>query len=288
LPQVSEDQNILRRFRREMSLLEKLDHPHIVRYFGDGAHKGQLYYAMELVDFGTVKDELEARGRLPWRRACRYGQQICSALQHAHNHNIIHRDLKPGNLFLGAGGQLKLGDFGIARDTGSIDLTDSGMTVGTYAYMAPEQIRGGKFVSDKTDLYALGCLLYEMVTGQQPFRGENFAMIFDQHLHSAPPRARELIPDCPPELERMIMWLMAKDADERPFNARYVQGYLQNLLDSRAVGGDESSDDLLPFSRAAVNTDQDLRQVSWSVLAGILLLVVGAIGAVVILKNVTL
>ncbi len=197
--------------------------------------------------------------------------------------------MKPSNLFLGAGGRLKLGDFGIARDTGSIDLTDLGMTVGTYAYMAPEQIRGGREVSDKTDLYALGCLLYEMVTGRQPFRGDNFAMIFDQHLHSPPPRASELAQDCPLAFEQMIVRLMSKEAELRPFNARYVQGALQNLLDSQPAGEDEPAEDVLAFYRgAARNPPPDARQVSWSVLAGILLLVAGAIGVAVLLKNVAL
>ncbi len=192
-------------------------------------------------------------------------------------------------MFLSAGGQLKLGDFGIARDTGSIDLTDSGMTVGTYAYMAPEQIRGGRLVSDKTDLYALGCLLYEMVTGQQPYRGDNFAVIFDQHLHAQPPRARQLAVDCPPELEQLIVRLLAKDPQQRPFNARYVQGFLQDLLETVSGGEGAGGEELWPVSgRGMANSCPEARQVSWSVLLGFLLLVVGAIGAVVVLRNVAL
>jgi serine/threonine protein kinase len=286
LPQVSEDRNILRRFEREMSILEKLDHPNIVRYLGDGNDKGRLYYAMELVDCGTLKDELELRGRLPWRKVCRYGQQICSALQHAHNHGIIHRDLKPGNLFLSGNGQLKLGDFGIARDTGSVDLTDSGMTVGTYAFMAPEQIRGGSQVSDKTDLYSLGCLLYLMLTGQLPFQGENFAQIFDQHLQSPPPRPSQLTADCPEELDRLVEQLMAKHPDQRPFNARYVQGYLRSLLDKYGTGpGDPCDNGPLASAGAPANVTAT-REIRWSTMIGILLLLVGVIGVVVIANNV--
>ncbi|HUS40989.1 MAG TPA: serine/threonine-protein kinase [Pirellulales bacterium] len=288
LPQVSKDENIVRRFRREMSVLEKLDHPNIVRYHGDGIHNGQLYYAMELVEFGTVKDELEARGRISWRKACRYGLQICSALQHAHNHSIIHRDLKPSNLFLSGDGQIKLGDFGIARDTASADLTDAGMTVGTYAYMAPEQIRGGLNVSDRTDLYALGCLMYEMIVGRKPFRGNNFAVIFDQHLHSPPPRASDQVQGVPAELDQILLQLMAKNPDDRPFNARYVQGYLQNLLESHPQTGGAPGDDLMVRFPGAVESPGSGRDVSWAVLVGIMLLVAGVISAAVILTNVML
>ncbi|MEX0867321.1 MAG: serine/threonine-protein kinase, partial [Pirellulales bacterium] len=217
---VSEDKNIAARFRREMDILSRLNHPNIVRYLGDGKLGKQLYYTMELVTGGSVKEELQIHRQLPWRKVCDWGAQIASALQHAHNHGIIHRDLKPANLFLTDDGKLKLGDFGIARDTGSADLTDAGLTVGTYAYMAPEQITAEDPVSDKTDLYALGCLLFEMLTGRQPYLGANFAQIFNQHLQGAAPRVRSLVPECPASLDAMIRDLMEKDPEQRPFNAR--------------------------------------------------------------------
>lgn len=236
LPQILDDSHVARRFHREMSILEKLDHPHIVRYLTGGTAGGRPYYVMELVDAGSLKDQLTIHGHLSWQQACRYGIQICSALQHAHNHGIIHRDLKPSNLFMDESGDLKLGDFGIARDTHQVDLTDVGLTVGTYAYMSPEQICADTSISDKTDLYALGCLLYEMITGYPPFDGSNFARIFDQHLSSDPPQVREAVPDCPKALEELIVRLMAKHPAQRPFNARYVQGFLQNLSEQ---GGSE-------------------------------------------------
>lgn len=237
LPQISIDSNVARRFHREMSILEKLEHPYVVRYLTGGEEAGRLYYVMELVDSSSLKDELTIHGRLPWQQVCRYGMQFCSALQYAHNHGIIHRDLKPSNLFLDDSGKLKLGDFGIARDTHQADLTDTGLTVGTYAYMSPEQICADSTISDKADLYALGCLLYEMLTGHQPFEGPNFAKIFDQHLHHEPPRVRNSVPDCPGELEELIVQLMAKNPEERPFNARYVQGFLQHLLEHKGDSG---------------------------------------------------
>lgn len=291
LPQVSEDRNIARRFEREMSILEKLDHPNIVRYYSDGNHKGRLYYAMELVDNGTLKDELEVRGRLRWRKVCRYGGQICSALQHAHNHGIVHRDLKPGNLFLSGRGQLKLGDFGIARDTGEVDLTDAGMTVGTYAYMAPEQIRAGNEITDRTDLYALGCLLFQMLTGRPPFAGENFAQIFDQHLNDQPQHPSTLVSVCPPELEAIILQLLAKDPAQRPFNARFVQGYLQDLLEQHGPETGSPPPDNLVFSgpqaAGSVSVTEEHHAISWPALVGIIVFLVGVIGAALLANNIT-
>jgi len=259
LPQILDDSHVARRFHREMSILEKLDHPHIVRYLTGGTAGGRPYYVMELVDAGSLKDQLTIHGHLSWQQACRYAIQICSALQHAHNHGIIHRDLKPSNLFMDESGNLKLGDFGIARDTHQADLTEVGLTVGTYAYMSPEQICADTNVSDKTDLYALGCLLYEMMTGYPPFDGENFARIFDQHLNSDAPKVRERVPDCPQSLEELVLQLMAKHPAQRPFNARFVQGFLQELVEqdggesdsfsSRSAGNDVRSPGLSVYSK---------------------------------------
>ncbi len=268
---VSEDKNIAARFRREMDILSRLNHPNIVRYLGDGKLGKQLYYTMELVTGGSVKEELQIHHRLPWRKVCEWGAQIASALQHAHNHGIIHRDLKPANLFLTTDGKLKLGDFGIARDTGSADLTDAGLTVGTYAYMAPEQITAEDPVSDKTDLYALGCLLFEMLTGRQPYLGANFAQIFNQHLQGAAPRVRSLVPECPASLDAMIRDLMEKDPEQRPFNARFVQGFLKDLLENPPQTTPEPS--RLPAVATGVHaaTDQwaQSRDVSWTMLFGL-------------------
>lgn len=233
-PSVSNNALIVSRFHREMLILEKLSHPNILAYYGGGRHDEQLFYVMEYIRGGTLKDLLRRSGPLSWREAAESARQISAALQHAHNHGIIHRDLKPGNVFITETGELKLGDFGIARDTQAADLTEAGLTVGTYSYMAPELVRGERAVTGQVDLYALGCVLFELMTGHPPFQGDNFAQIFDQHLNAQAERIPNLGVECPVQLDELIQQLLAKEPEQRPFNARAVQGELSDLLDPQS------------------------------------------------------
>ncbi|NNE01072.1 MAG: serine/threonine protein kinase [Pirellulaceae bacterium] len=232
--QAGKDPLIRARFKRETSVLERLQHPNIVSFYGGGVDDATLYYAMERVDGGTVKMLLESGGALPWPVVVDLAIQLCSALQCAHNHGVVHRDLKPGNLFLTLDGQLKLGDFGIARDLTADDLTKNGFMVGTHAYMAPEQIRGESTVCGKADLYSMGCCLFEMLTNRKPFSGGNYTELFDQHLTAPPPSIREIVSDVPEELEVLIGSLLEKDPDQRPFNARAVQAAMLRIAESRS------------------------------------------------------
>ncbi|MCA9234947.1 MAG: serine/threonine protein kinase [Planctomycetales bacterium] len=229
-PSIAHDQNIVDRFQREIQIMERLKHPHIVQHYGGGLMDGQFFYAMQLLDHGSLKDRLQQYGPLKWPQAAAFGAQIASALQHAHNHGIIHRDLKPSNLFFAGDGRLILGDFGIARDTYDADITADGITVGTYAYMSPEQICADSAITGKADLYSLGCVMYEMLTGKPPFVGANFAQIWDQHLHKEPPGIRDQGIECPTWLEQLVMQLLQKDPQGRPFNARAVQGAIKEHL----------------------------------------------------------
>lgn len=227
---IAHDKNIVDRFQREIVIMERLDHPHIVRNYGGGMMDGQYFYAMQLLEQGNLKDRLKKQGPLTWQQTAAYAVQIASALQHAHNYGIIHRDLKSSNLFFDKEDKLLLGDFGIARDTHDADISDAGIAIGTYAYMSPEQICGDSSLTGKTDLYSLGCVMYEMLTGKPPFRGANFAQVWHQHLNEQPkPLAAQGI-NCPPWLEQIIMQLLEKDPEKRPFNARAVQGYLKDHL----------------------------------------------------------
>jgi eukaryotic-like serine/threonine-protein kinase len=257
-PTVSRDPLIGARFRREMTILERLRHPNIIFYYGGGEDSdGNLFYIMELVEGGSVRDLIASSGALPWQVVVNCGRQICSALQCAHNHGVIHRDLKPGNLFLTRDGVLKLGDFGIARDVGASDLTAEGLTVGTHAYMAPEQITGDSSISGKADLYALGCCLYEMLTGRKPYMAETFPQLFEQHLRAQPPKASNIAPDCPPELDQVIIDLLAKKPEDRPFNARGVQGKMLQIAEKYNL-----QDSVPPPPSAGQKPDVSAGQVS--------------------------
>jgi serine/threonine protein kinase len=229
-PNVADDRAMVDRFQREIVVMERLAHPHIIRHYGGGMMDGQYFFAMELLDRGSLKDRLRDDGPLPWGEAAAYLDQIASALQHAHNHGIIHRDLKPSNLFFAADGRIVLGDFGVAHDVHDPEATDSEVTVGTYAYMAPEQIDPDGRISGQCDLYALGCVAYEMLTGRPPFTGANFAQVWDQHLHATPKSLRAAGVDCPEWLDRLVMQLLEKEPFKRPFNARAVQGVIRQHL----------------------------------------------------------
>ncbi|MCA9059231.1 MAG: serine/threonine protein kinase, partial [Planctomycetaceae bacterium] len=236
-PGIATDPRLIRRFEREIQILKKMDHPNIVKYYGGGTSGGQPWYAMEYIDGGSLRDVLKKKKVLSWEQAIQVGRQLCAALEHAHYAGIVHRDLKPANLFLNRKGRLKLGDFGIARDTEATALTAAGKTVGTYAYMAPEQIHGSKPISGKTDLYATGCLLMEILTGHTPFEADNPAEMLIQHVDSDARLVNEM-PNitgrptcCPAPLERLIERLLEKDPDERPYDALAVHTELTEMLE---------------------------------------------------------
>ena len=277
-PTVSGDENIVDRFEREIVVMERLSHPHIVRNYGGGRLDGQLFYAMQLLENGSLKDRLR-RGPIPWEQAAAYGVQIASALQHAHNHGIVHRDLKPSNLFFDNEGNVVLGDFGIARDLhAQADITQQGITVGTFSYMSPEQITADARISGQADLYSLGCLLFEMLTGKPPFQGATFAQVWDQHMRTDPPSVRERQSEagvratCPEWLDDLIRQLLAKRPHERPFNARAVEGVLlEHLVDQF---GEERSKNLVRVDKSHVTVTEEPSSgsrtwVVWALLAAI-------------------
>jgi serine/threonine protein kinase len=228
-PDVSDSESLQRRFEREISILKKLQHPHIVRYYGGGKFGTQRFYAMELIEGGSVEEYLQKKKRLPWEEALDITMQVAKALEHAHEAGVIHRDLKPANLMMNLTGVIKLTDFGIARDTTATALTAAGKTVGTYAYMAPEQIRGKPPVDKKTDLYALGCVLFEMIAGETPFTSENQGEMLMQHLQEEPPRITSLVPDCPIFMEELIFRLLEKDPGDRVYDALALQNELEDV-----------------------------------------------------------
>lgn len=287
---------VQRRFVREVSLLKKLDHKNIVRVYEAGLHEGSIYCAMELVQCGTLKEVLNSRYLLPWREAAEVTAQVCRALAHAHERGCIHRDLKPANLYLSEDGLVKLGDLGLARDLNDTRLTVAGQTVGTWRYMPPEQITGRDEIDGRLDIYALGCIAFEMISGRVPFDGPDFATIFDQHLESAPARLDVLVKDCPSELADLVDNMLEKDPANRPANAEVIAERLEQLLAgtsnaSRLAYAKEASEPTADSETASLNLTQRLHSgytpekssPNW-LLFGVILAVLAAIGLFAVLK----
>jgi tetratricopeptide (TPR) repeat protein len=252
------NEGMIQRFRREMKVLLQLKHPNIVRCYGGSPDPPQPYFAMEYIDGGSLADLIRRKGRLPWEEVIDYGIQICSALDCAHSHGIIHRDLKPSNLLLTETGVLKLSDFGLARGQDTTALTAPGKTVGTYCYMAPEQISGKPGLSTKTDLYALGCVLFEMLTGRPPFLAESAAEILYKHLQEPPPHPREIALDCPIWLDAIVVQLLQKEPSHRPLDAVAVA---QALEDARQRALAQTAATLDPAGTGTTVVSQERQQL---------------------------
>jgi serine/threonine-protein kinase len=219
------------RFEREAEILKQLKHRNIVRLFGHGKHQKLPYYAMEYIEGQTLQQVLEQRGRLPWEEVVRLGKQLCAALQHAHDQGIIHRDLKPSNLMVLPDGTLKLTDFGIAKDLDVTQLTSANCTVGTASYMSPEQCKGERNLTHRSDLYSLGVVFYELLTGQKPFDADNAMEMFLLHVKGRFERPSRLAMDIPPWLDTLVCQLLEKKPDKRPFDATVVAAALEQVVE---------------------------------------------------------
>jgi serine/threonine-protein kinase len=235
-PQGSSKTKLRDRFEREAKILEQFRHPGIVRFLAVGRFRGTSYFAMEYVEGETLEKVINERGALPWREVVDLGIQICDALHYAHERGIVHRDLKPSNLMLTADGKVKLTDFGIAKDLDATALTATGRTLGTAAYMAPEQIRGTPAISHKTDLYALGIVLFQLLTGRMPFEGNTPVVLMHSHLNEMPPRPSTRIAEIPKALDELVVNLMAKTPGDRPWDAAAAELTLTTLRDKAERG----------------------------------------------------
>ena len=249
--------DLQRRFVREVAIVERLNHPNIVRHYDCGLDDDRIYFAMEYVESGTLKDVLRQRGKLPWREVAECAIQICAALEHAHELGVIHRDLKPVNLFLAEDGLVKVGDFGLARDLNNSRLTIDGQTVGTCRYMPPEQIAGEGELSGATDLYALGCILYEMLVGWTPFDGTSIVEIFEAHLNDSAKPPAKIVRDCPSDLSDLVMLLLEKSPEDRPDSAAAVQAALADILHNRPMRLERRSAEELAADLAATVRPED-------------------------------
>ncbi|MDQ8164522.1 MAG: protein kinase [Gemmatimonadota bacterium] len=208
------------RFEREIRLAAKLQHPHILGLFDSGVADGLLYYVMPFVKGESVRDRIDREGMLPIEDAVQIALEVNDALGHAHSQGVVHRDIKPENIML-SGGHALVADFGIARaitEGGASKLTATGMSMGTPYYMAPEQA-SGETVGPTADLYALGCVLYEMLAGEPPFTGKNSMQIMARHAMEQVPSIRIVRNVVPEDIENAIFISMNKSPADRPQNA---------------------------------------------------------------------
>lgn len=223
-----------KRFEREINVIKTLKHPNVVYCYGGRCDDQRRYFAMEYVENGSLKELLARRGLLNWDEVVEFGLQICSALEYVHARGIVHRDLKPENLLLTADGQLKLSDFGVVLISDGRQLTREGSTCGSYGYMAPEQISGTDDLTGRADLYALGCVLFEMLTGRRVFGDKFGPPLLLEHLRTTPPSVLSFAPDCPAPLADLIASLLEKSPDKRPPDAAAVSRILQRIVSKPA------------------------------------------------------
>ncbi|MBM2850281.1 MAG: Protein kinase protein, partial [Anaerolineales bacterium] len=211
---LSQDPEFVKRFQREARAIAKLEHAHILPVHDYGEYEGIAYIVMRYVEAGTLKDRM-AQGQLPLDEIGRLIEQIGGALDYAHRLGVIHRDIKPGNVLLDTQGDTYLSDFGLARMMEATQqLTASGVGLGTPAYMSPEQGQGVK-VDHRSDIYSLGVILYEMVTGHVPFEAETPMAVVIKHITDPLPLPRTVKPDVPEPIERVILRALAKDPAHR-------------------------------------------------------------------------
>ncbi|MFD1426625.1 Stk1 family PASTA domain-containing Ser/Thr kinase [Kroppenstedtia sanguinis] len=211
---LSNDAEFVKRFSREAQAAASLSHPNVVNVYDVGQENYTHYIVMELVEGPTLKEYIQQYSPLTPEEIVSIASQICDALAHAHENQIVHRDVKPHNILLGYNGRAKVTDFGIARASTSSTITQAGSVMGSVHYFSPEQARGG-LIGHKSDIYSLGVVLYEMVTGRLPFDGDSAISIAMKHLQDSAEDPAELNPDVPPEIHRIIRKAMEKEPDQR-------------------------------------------------------------------------
>lgn len=246
--QYESDIAFYQRFEREEKIGQKLEHPNIVRVLRP-EHKSRMYLVMEYAEGRSLRAIMSARKRIPLPEALDIARQVCRALVYMHQHGIIHRDLKPENLLLTEDGHVKLLDFGIAMDEAARRLTWAGLsaTIGTPDYMAPEQVRGRRGDA-RTDVYALGTLLYEMITGDLPHRGANAHAIMRAKMDEDPRPPHEILPDIDPSVEEIILRAIERSPRERYASAAEMLADLEDP--SRVVTNDRTERRARPLLRS--------------------------------------
>jgi len=255
--QFTSDNEFVRRFRREAQAVASLSHPNIVSIYDVGQDENIYYLVMEYIKGKTLKEIIQEEGPLPLDKAVDFAKQICDALEHAHEKAIVHRDIKPHNILITRGGRVKVTDFGIARAVSTATVTHTGGIIGSVHYFSPEQAKG-EVTGEKSDIYSLGIVIYEMVTGKLPFEGESPISVALKHIQKEPIPPTKYNSGIPVSLERIILKAISKDPQDRYENVHklrldlmaalldkvvssstgYLDTSLKNNFDGRAVSED--------------------------------------------------
>jgi eukaryotic-like serine/threonine-protein kinase len=259
---LAQDEALRRRFLREARLAARLSHPNVVSVYDAGENEqGRPYIVMERVEGRTLADLVRERGRLPADEAVALAVQACHGLAHAHAAGLVHRDVKPQNLLLTRDGRLKIADFGIARAAETTALTQQGTVLGTAAYLSPEQASGEE-VTAATDVYGLGAVLYELLTGRPPYEFESLADLAAKQSEGAITPVSELAPDVPRRVEDAVMRALARNPAFRPSSAAEL---------ARELAPEDREPPTVPLeTRPAAARERLSRRRTWLALAGLL------------------
>ncbi|MFH1312450.1 MAG: protein kinase [Candidatus Eisenbacteria bacterium] len=268
-PELSADPRMVEQFKRELTLASEISHEHVIRIHDLGETDGIKYLSMKYIDGTSLSDLIHTTGRLTTEKAVGIAGQVCQALTAAHGKGVIHRDLKTDNIMLDRGGNVYVMDFGIARSLGAAELTAKGVIVGTPNYMSPEQAQG-KTAEARSDIYSLGCIIYEMVTGKKVFEADTIEGLIHKHVSQAPPPPSDLNPRIPPSLEPIILKCLEKDPMRRYTSASELHDALDEIqhdlrtptdrterLKKPAETEKEASIAVLPFRDMSPQKDQE-------------------------------
>jgi serine/threonine protein kinase len=266
---LAEDPAFLERFRVEALAAARLTHPHVIQTFDTGSDDGKPFIVMEFCPGGTLGELIEKEGFLDPARSVDFALQICEALGYAHLHEVVHRDVKPGNILIGVADSLKVGDFGIAKAAFTTkDITTTGAILGTVTYISPEQARGDE-PDERSDLYSLGVVLYEMLTGRPPFAGETQIATAMMHVREQPQPLRAMRAGIPRHVEAAVMRALSKDPNDRYSSASEMADALRDSSGRQTAA-------LPRITRVVAPTKTPIGERSW------VWRVVAAIGALVL------
>lgn len=245
-PLYATDRNFVIRFKKEAQILARLNDPNIVAIYDWGQVENSYYICMEYVDGLSLSEIIEKQGIINPATAARYSIQICNALEVAHKNNLIHRDIKPQNIIVSRDGTVKITDFGIAKSLVE-DNTRTLNILGTSYYISPEQAQG-KILSYATDIYSLGIVLYEMLTADVPFRGENSIEISLKHINEKPLKPSLLVPGIPEKIEKIVIKCLQKEPQKRYESAAALKTDLRNFLEGKPLK-DEIQEEKVPSGK---------------------------------------